>query len=97
MSEKGIHLGGQCSKGLHDVDVAAMDILVGMGCEVACPVPADFKGRVVEWEIPDPYGRSLEFFRKVRDMVERQVQQLLADLMAPNAPPKTNATKDATV
>ena len=85
MSEKGISLEGQCSKGLQDVPVAEMDVVVGMGCEVECPVPAGFKGRVVDWDIPDPYARGIESFRNVRDMIERQVLALLADLVAPDA------------
>ncbi len=86
MSEKGIPLDGQWSKSLLGVVVAEMDVVVGMGCEVACPVPAGFEGRVVEWEIPDPFGRGIESFRNVRDMVERQVLGLLADLIAPDVP-----------
>ena len=86
MKEKGISLDGQRSKGLSDVAVAEMDVVVGMGYEVECPVPVGFKGRVVDWNIPDPYGRSLEFFRNVRDMIEQQVLELLADLIAPDAP-----------
>ncbi|HMD86855.1 MAG TPA: arsenate reductase ArsC [Terriglobia bacterium] len=86
MSEKGISLDGQWSKGLCDVAVAEMDVVVGMGCEVDCPVPIGFKGRVVDWEVPDPYGWGIESFRNVRDMVERQVLGLLADLIAPDVP-----------
>jgi protein-tyrosine-phosphatase len=83
MSEKGISLDGHCSKGLRDVAAAEMDVVVGMGCEIECPVPVGFKGRVVGWEIPDPYGRGTESFRNVRDMIERQVLALLADLIPP--------------
>ena len=88
MSEKGLSLDGQWSKGLRDVAVAAMDVVVGMGCEVECPVPAGFKGRKVEWEIPDPYGRGIDSFRNVRDMIERRVLELLAELVAPDVCPK---------
>jgi protein-tyrosine-phosphatase len=63
-----------------------MDVVVGMGCEVECPVPAGFKGRVVEWDIPDPYSRGIESFRNVRDMIERQVLELLAELIVPDIP-----------
>ena len=83
MSEKGISLDGQCSKGLRDVPVAEMEVVVGMGREVECPVPEGFKGRIVEWEIPDPYGRDIGSFRNVCDMIERQVLALLADLIPP--------------
>ncbi len=85
MNEKGISLDGQRSKGLGDVAVAEMDVVVGMGCEVYCPVPAGFKGCVVDWEIPDPFGRGIDYFRNVRDMIERQVLELLAGLIAPDA------------
>ena len=57
-----------------------MDVVVGMGCEVHCPVPAGFKGRVIEWNIPDPYGHDLAFFRNVLELIERQVKALLDDL-----------------
>lgn len=82
MRERGLSLDGQWSKGLKDVPVAEMDVVVGMGCEVACPVPAGFGGRVVEWNIPDPYACDLEYFREVRDLIERQVEALLADFAA---------------
>jgi arsenate reductase len=80
LREKSISLEGHWSKGLDAVPVAQMDVVVGMGCEVQCPVPAAFKGEVMEWNIPDPYARDLEFFRSVRDLIERQVKALLSDL-----------------
>ena len=83
MSEKGISLDGQCSKGLRDLPLAEMDVVVEMGCEVECRVPEGFKGRIVKWEIPDPFAQGIESFRDVRDMVEREVLALLADLPAP--------------
>jgi arsenate reductase len=81
LEEKGISLDGHRSKSLRDVPVNDMDVVVGMGCEVVCPVPVGFKGRVIEWNIPDPYGRGMESFRSVRDLIERQVRSLLNDLM----------------
>ena len=80
LREKGISLEGHSSKGLRDVPVADMDVVVGMGCEVECPVPAGFKGRVIEWNIPDPFPYDLEFYRNVRDLIELQVKNLLDDL-----------------
>lgn len=80
MRERGLPLEGHWSKGLSDVPVAEMDVVVGMGCEVACPVPVGFRGRVVEWNIPDPYAGGLERFREVRDLIERQVKALLSEL-----------------
>ena len=82
MSEKGVSLEGQSSKGLDDVAVADMDVVVTMGCEVECPLPDGFKGRLVDWNIPDPFARNMKTFRNVRDLIERQVAGLLADLPA---------------
>lgn len=77
MQEQGIPLDGQWSKGLEDVPLAKMDVVVGMGCEVSCPIPEGFQGRVLEWDIPDPYGEDLEVFREVRDLIERRVVALV--------------------
>ncbi len=82
LKEKGISLEGHWSKGLRDVPVAEMDVVVGMGCEVVCPVPAGFRGRVIEWNIPDPFGQGLDYFRGVRDLIERQVRSLIGQLVA---------------
>jgi arsenate reductase (thioredoxin) len=81
LEEKGISLEGHWSKSLKDIPVAEMDAVVGMGCEVVCPVPVGFKGRVIEWNIPDPYGESLDFFRSVRDSIERQVRALVKEML----------------
>jgi arsenate reductase len=85
MSEKGIALDAHCSKGLRDVPVGEMDVVVGMGREVKWSVPEGFKGRIVEWEIPDPFARGLETFRDVRDLIEQQVKALLTELNSPQA------------
>jgi len=91
LREKGISLDGYWSKGMNDIPVNEMDVVVGMGCEVICPVPAGFKGRVIEWNIPDPYGRDAGYFRTIRDLIEREVMALLNDIeerrhMASKAP-----------
>jgi arsenate reductase (thioredoxin) len=52
------------------------DLAVTMGCGDACPyVPA----AVVDWDIPDPAGESLERVRAVRDIVHEHVHTLLAE------------------
>jgi protein-tyrosine-phosphatase len=80
LREKGITLEGHSSKGLQDVPISEMDVVVEMGYGVTRPVPADFKGRLIQWNIPDPYGLDLDHFRDVRDLIENDVRTLLADL-----------------
>ena len=82
MKEKGISLEGQRSKGLRDLAVAEMDVVVRMGHEVQCTPPAGFKGRVVDWDIPDPFGHGVDIFRDVRDLIEEEVLSLLADVLS---------------
>jgi arsenate reductase (thioredoxin) len=79
MQEKGLSLEGHWSKGFKDVPTQEMDVVVGMGCEVVCPVPPDFRGQMIEWSISDPYGADLAGFREVRDQIEREVGTLLSD------------------
>jgi len=84
MKEKRISLEGQRSKGLRDLAVAVveMDIVVRMGHEVQCTLPAGFKGRVVDWDIPDPFGQGVDTFRDVRDLIEEEVLSLLAAVLS---------------
>jgi protein-tyrosine-phosphatase len=78
MKEKGIDLSGKRPKGLNDLPLIEMDYLVTMGCEETCPaIPAK---KIVEWEIPDPKGRSIEFFREVRDMIEDKINALFEEI-----------------
>ncbi len=55
-----------------------MDYLVTMGCEETCPAVSARK--VIEWEIPDPKGRSIDVFREVRDMIEEKVRRFLKEI-----------------
>jgi arsenate reductase len=93
LREKGITLEGHSSKGLQDVPISEMDVVVEMGYGVTCPVPADFKGRLIQWNIPDPYGLDLDHFRDVRDLIENEVRALLADLEGDSGNSKPEAGK----
>ncbi len=78
MKEKGMNLFGKKPKGLNDLPPVEMDYLVTMGCEETCPaVPTK---KVVEWDIPDPKGKSLNFLRDVRDKIEEKVRTLLKEV-----------------
>jgi protein-tyrosine-phosphatase len=75
MKEKGVDLSDKRPKGLNDLPPIEMDYLITMGCEETCPaVPSK---KIFEWEIPDPKGKSIEFFREVRNMIEDKVKALL--------------------
>ena len=78
MKEKGIDLSARRPKGLNDLPPVEMDYLVTMGCEETCPaIPAK---KIIEWEIPDPKGKSIGVFREVRDLIEGKVRALLKEI-----------------
>ena len=78
MKEKGIDLSTKRPKGLNDLPPIAMDYLITMGCEETCPAVSTKK--TVDWEIPDPKGKSIEVFREIRDLIEDRVRSLLQEI-----------------
>lgn len=78
MKEKGIDLSSKRPKSLNDLPQVEMDYLVTMGCEETCPaIPAK---KIIEWEIPDPKGESIDVFREVRDLIEDKVKALFEEI-----------------
>jgi len=78
MKEKGIDVSGRRPKGLNDLPPIEMDYLITMGCEETCPAISSKK--IIEWNIPDPKGKSIDVFREVRDMIEDKIRVLLAQI-----------------
>ena len=72
MKEKGIDLSSKKPKGLDDLPPIEMDYLITMGCEETCPAVS--AKRIVDWEIPDPKGKSIDVFREFRDIIEHKVK-----------------------
>jgi len=78
MSEVGIDVSGARPKSFKDLPDLGYDYVVTMGCEVDCPfVPG---AKVVQWETPDPHGKGIEDYRRVRDLIRRRVRDLLDSL-----------------
>jgi len=78
MQEKGADLSGKRPKGLNELPPIEMDYLITMGCEETCP--AIIAKKIIEWDIPDPKGKSIDFFREVRDLIENKVRTLLKEI-----------------
>jgi arsenate reductase len=78
MQEKGIDISDQQSKGFEDLEEKDFDYVVTLGCGDVCPfVPARQR---IEWDVPDPKGKSIQAFRKTRDEIERKVREFLNNL-----------------
>jgi arsenate reductase len=78
MKEKRIDLSSKRPKSLNELPPMEMDYLITMGCEETCP--AVFAKKIIEWEIPDPKGKSLDTFRNIRDMIKERVRALLKEI-----------------
>jgi protein-tyrosine-phosphatase len=54
-----------------------------MGCSVeeVCPRPtlAKMQKKLVDWNLDDPKGKSIEEVRQIRDEIERRVLRLAAN------------------
>lgn len=81
MESKGFDISHQRSNGLNDVPLEHIDIAVIMsGYAPERVFPPSFKGKVLEWDVDDPIGRSLATFRSVCDDIEQKVKNLLEDI-----------------
>lgn len=78
MTEIGLDLAEEFPKPLTDDVVQAADVVITMGCGDACPI---YPGKTyLDWELPDPSGRTVEEVRVIRDEIAQKVADLLADL-----------------
>jgi protein-tyrosine-phosphatase len=79
MAEIGIDLSQEFPKPLTAEGVKAADVVVTMGCGDACPV---YPGkRYLDWDLPDPAGKSLGEVRAIRDDIAERVRDLLDELV----------------
>jgi protein-tyrosine-phosphatase len=79
MAEAGIDISAGRPKKLTDAMAQCADVIVTMGCGDACPV---YPGkRYVDWDLPDPAGKSIEDVRPIRDEITARVDGLLAELL----------------
>lgn len=78
MAEKGIDMQFRKTSDLKQMIAdTSPQLLVTMGCGEKCPfVPG---AKIMDWDLPDPAGRSLDFMRTVRDLIEKNVRDLIRD------------------
>jgi arsenate reductase len=78
MAEIGLDISREHPKLLDPGKAQAADIVITMGCGDTCPV---YPGkRYLDWDLPDPAGKTLDEVRPIRDSIQTLVRQLLAEL-----------------
>lgn len=80
MAERGIDVSQMVPKMLTLEMIDQADIVITMGCSVekVCPGPmlSMMQKKVVDWGLEDPKGKPLPEVRRIRDEIERRVEEL---------------------
>lgn len=84
MDELGIDLRDRVPQRLTQELAEWADVVVTMGCGDACPyVPGV---RYLDWQLDDPSGQGVDEVRRIRDEIDRRVQDLAATLRGRESP-----------
>jgi arsenate reductase (thioredoxin) len=82
MKEVGIDIGHQKSKDITEDMMRNSTKIVNMGCMDKESCPTLFLNNVIDWNIEDPKGESVDKVREIRDEIERRVKELVSGLKA---------------
>ena len=80
MKEIGIDISKQKSKELTDEMIRDSDNVVNMGCMDKNFCPTIWLPKVIEWNLEDPKGKSIEKVREIRDEIEKRVKKVVAEI-----------------
>jgi len=80
MLEKGIDISKNKPKLLTTKMLQDADAVIAMGCDAKGFCPAPLLKKVINWELKNPKGKSIEKVRQIRDEIEKNVLKLISDL-----------------
>ena len=90
MAEKGFDIARMKPKMLTTEMIDQADVVITMGCSVeeVCPRPMlkKLQKKVVDWNLEDPRGKPLSEVRKIRDEIEKKVQELAGPRQPASSP-----------
>ncbi len=78
MKEIGIDISRKKPRMLNSNMNEKFDVIVTMGCIDGCPVTP--REKTIEWNIEDPKGKSIEEYRKARDVIKQKVKKLIGGM-----------------
>ena len=80
MKEIGIDIEKNSPQSISQKMIDEAKTAVNMGCMDKKTCPALFLRDVVDWQIEDPKGKSIEEIREIRDQIEQKVKELALQL-----------------
>jgi protein-tyrosine-phosphatase len=80
MKQVGIDISNQKSKEITEDMMRYCFKTVNMGCMEKESCPTLFLPNVLDWNLEDPKGKSIQRVREIRDEVEQRVKELVAGL-----------------
>ena len=90
MAEKAFNFTLQKPKMLTMDMIDRADLVVTMGCSVekVCPRPMlkRMNKKLVDWNLEDPKGKPLPEVRRIRDEIERRVEELVRSMKGKTQP-----------
>jgi arsenite transporter/arsenate reductase (thioredoxin) len=79
MHEKGIDMGFRNPRSMEEaIANETPELIITMGCGEQCSLLPGAK--IIDWDLPDPAGQSMEFMRDVRDEIEKKVVNLINEI-----------------
>jgi arsenate reductase (thioredoxin) len=80
MKEVDIDISKQRPKIITEDMIRQSSVRINMGCIEKESCPALFLHNVVDWNIEDPKGKSIEKVREIRDIIRVRVKELVAGI-----------------
>ncbi len=80
MKEVGIDISNQKSKDITEDMMRNSTKIVNMGCMEKESCPTLFLHNLIDWNMEDPKGKSIEKVREIRDQIEQRVKELVTAL-----------------
>ena len=80
MNEIGIDIENQTPKHISQQILVESEKVINMGCIDKKSCPALFVNDVLDWQIPDPKGKSIEEVREIREQIKNKVMILIKSL-----------------
>ena len=72
INELGIEMKNQFPKSIDTIETKGYDEIISMGCGVECPnLPISY-----DWELEDPVGHNINFYRNTREKIQSLLEKL---------------------